>query len=221
MPKVIRIEHRMALLGLAAIISLALSACGGSGSGRAAAWQPPGSVSEVMHLMPLPAKPAPGFSLTDQHGRSVSLASLRGRAVVIEPMDPKCRELCPIVSQDFVDADHSLGRRASRVVFLGLNVNQHHARVADVLAFSRLHRLEGLPNWHFLTGSTRQLRRVWRAYGIAVEPSRSGDVTHSALMEFVDPAGRERWLASPEYDRAAIPQWGAGIAAVAAHLAGS
>jgi cytochrome oxidase Cu insertion factor (SCO1/SenC/PrrC family) len=212
-----------ALLGLGALVALALalSACGGGRAGQgAAAWQPPGSLGRLMNLFGTPARPAPSFALTDQHGRSVSLASLRGRVIVLEPMDPKCTSLCPIVSQDFVDAAHALGHASSRVVFLGINVNQYHARVADVLAFSRLHRLEPLPNWHFLTGSTRQLRRVWRSYGIAVKPSRSGDVAHSALMEFIDPKGRERWIASPDYNRAAIPQWGAGIATVAGHLAG-
>lgn len=173
-----------------------------------------------MHLYSMPAKPAPPFRLVDQHGRSVSLASLHGRVVVLEAMDPKCTDLCPIVSQDFVDAARALGHRAARVVFVGINVNQYHARVADVLAFSRLHGLERLRNWHFLTGSTRQLRRIWQAYGITVEPNRSGDVIHSALMEFIDPAGRERWIASPAYNRAAIPQWGRGIATVAEHLAG-
>lgn len=214
---------RRALLGLAALaaLALALSACGGGGAARgAAAWRPPGSLERLMNLFPTPAKRAPSFTLTDQRGRSVSLTSLRGRVVVLEPMDPKCTSLCPIVSQDFVDAAHALGGRSSRVVFLGINVNQYHARVADVLAFSRLHLLERLRGWHFLTGSTRQLRRVWRSYGIAVKPSRSGDVTHSALMEFIDPKGRERWLASPDYNKAAIPQWGAGIATVAEHLAG-
>ncbi|HKI91547.1 MAG TPA: SCO family protein, partial [Gaiellaceae bacterium] len=137
---------------------------------------------------------------------------------VLEPMDPHCTDLCPIVSQEFVIAAQRLGPKAQQVVFLGVNVNQYHERPAEVDAFSRRHGLDRLPNWHFLTGSTAALERVWHAYGISVEPSKSGDVVHSALMWFIDPQGRERWVAAPDYDKPQIPRFGAGIASVTSHL---
>ena len=37
-------------------------------------------------------------------------------------------------------------------------------------------------------------------------------------MLFIDPEGQERWLASPDYNQAAINQWGVGIAQVAREL---
>lgn len=211
--------------GAAATTAAALLAFGQGGGhatiGRAAAGRslwPSQALQNTLALDRAPARKAPLFSLTDQHGRRVSLADLRGRVVVLEPMDPHCTDLCPIVSQEFVLAAHRLGAAARRVVFLGINVNQYHERPADVDAFSRHHGLDRLADWHFLTGSTQALRRVWKAYGIDVEPSRSGDVTHSALMTFVDPLGRERWIAAPDYARPRIPAFAAGIAAVAERL---
>ena len=41
------------------------------------------------------ARRAPGFTLTDQHGRPVSLAALHGRPVLVTFIDPLCRELLP------------------------------------------------------------------------------------------------------------------------------
>lgn len=209
----------LALVAVAAAGLVAGLALLGGASGRGREW-PTSSLQALTKLTPLAGIAAPAFALSDQRGQRVSLASLRGRIVVLESMDPKCTFECPITSQEFVEAANDLGRRSSEVVFVGLNVNQYHARISDVLRFSRAHRLEQLPNWHFLTGSNAALRRVWRAYRIVVRPSRTGDVTHSDAMYFIDRRGRARWVAAPEYKKAGIPQWGAAIADIANHLLG-
>jgi cytochrome oxidase Cu insertion factor (SCO1/SenC/PrrC family) len=99
--------------------------------------------ADLMQLSPVPPTRAPGFTLTDQATHTLSLASLRGRVVVLEFMDPHCTDICPIVSQEFIDAYRDLGSRASGVVFLAVNVNRYHLRVADVAAFSAEQRLTG------------------------------------------------------------------------------
>lgn len=189
----------------------------GEGSGGAAPWLPQ-TLRQVTHLSPMPAHPAPAFALTDQRGRRVSLASLRGKVVVMQPMDPECVDICPLVAQEFIDAARDLGPNASRVVFLGLNVNASRERIANVNAFSREHGLDRLATWHFLTGPTATLKSLWRAYMISVEINHAGEVVHSAPMYFLDPQGRWRWVALPQVERLAIPQWGQMIADVAEHL---
>jgi cytochrome oxidase Cu insertion factor (SCO1/SenC/PrrC family) len=195
----------------------------------------PASVSDsqidLMGLSPVPAAPAPGFTLTDQRGRTLSLADLRGKVVVLEFMDPHCTDICPIVSAEYVDAYHDLGKLAPRVVFAAVNVNQYHAAVSDMMAYSREQRLITIPDWHFFTGPVPALRTVWDDYNIQVEaPSPNADIVHSSVVYFIDPSGRERFLASPSVDHTAagtsylpagqISAWGQGIAQVARTLAG-
>jgi cytochrome oxidase Cu insertion factor (SCO1/SenC/PrrC family) len=195
----------------------------------------PASVStrtaDLMQLSPVPPAGAPGFTLTDQAGHTMSLASLRGRVVVLEFMDPHCTDICPIVSQEFIDAYRDLGRLAPRVVFVAVNVNQYHLRVADVAAFSHEQRLTTIPSWHFVTGPYPSLRAVWQAYNVAVQaPSPNADIIHSSDMYFIDRHGRERYLASPMADHTPagssylpadqLTAWGQGIAQVARQLAG-
>jgi cytochrome oxidase Cu insertion factor (SCO1/SenC/PrrC family) len=195
----------------------------------------PASVStrtaDLMQLSPVPAARAPDFTLTDQAGHTMSLASLRGRVVVLEFMDPHCTDICPIVSQEFIDAYRDLGRLASRVVFVAVNVNQYHLRVADVAAFSREQQLTTIPSWHFVTGPYPSLRAVWEAYDVAVQaPSPNADILHTSVMYFIDRRGRERYLASPMADHTAagssylpadqLTAWGQGIAQVARQLTG-
>jgi cytochrome oxidase Cu insertion factor (SCO1/SenC/PrrC family) len=151
-----------------------------------------------MNLDALPRTPAPGFTLTDQAGRTMNLADFRGKAVVLEFLDPHCTDICPIVSQEFVDAYHDLGPAAGKVVFIGINVNPYHTRVADVHACSTEQRLTTIPDWHYFTGPVPQLQPAWHDYNIYVQaPNPSADVVHTSAVYFIDPRGRERYLASP------------------------
>ncbi|MBW4030410.1 MAG: SCO family protein [Acidobacteria bacterium] len=187
------------------------------------------SIADLMALSPLPSKVAPDFTLVNQKGRTTSLASLRGKAVVLEFMDPKCTDICPIVSQEFVDAYHDLGAKAQHVVFVAVNVNQYHERVADVAAFSREHQLNTISSWLFLTGSTAALQAVWHNYGIEViSRGPNADVVHTSSIYFIDPSGHERFLANPVVDHTSagasflpggqITSWGQGISLTARAL---
>jgi cytochrome oxidase Cu insertion factor (SCO1/SenC/PrrC family) len=188
------------------------------------------SLADLMQLSPVPAVRAPGFTLTDQNGHVLSLASFAGRAVVLEFMDPHCVDICPIVSQEFIDASRDLGRQASRAVFIAVNVNPYFHGVRDVAAYSTEHQLTTIPSWHFFTGPPAALQAVWRAYNIEVQPrGRNADVIHTSEVFFIDPGGRERYVAAPmaEYTskgKAYLPagplaEWGQGIALVTDHLA--
>jgi cytochrome oxidase Cu insertion factor (SCO1/SenC/PrrC family) len=186
-------------------------------------------LASLMVLSPLPKTAAPGFTLTDQNGHTLSLGSLRGKAVVLQFMDPHCTDICPIVSQEYVRAYHDLGPLASKVVFAAVNVNVYHAGVADMAEYSRAQGLTTIPDWHFFTGPTRDLKHVWSGYNITVRaPNPDADVVHTSVVYFIDPSGRERYLAIPEVDHnksgaaylpgSEIAAWGHGIALVARQL---
>jgi cytochrome oxidase Cu insertion factor (SCO1/SenC/PrrC family) len=194
----------------------------------------PASVStplaNLMGLSALPGPVAPGFTLTDQAGRTISLASLRGHAVVLEFMDPHCTDICPLVSQEFIDAYHDLGAAASRAVFIAVNVNSYYPGVASVTAYSAEHQLTTIPSWHFFTGPLAALKAVWSAYDISVDaPSRNADVIHTSEVLFIAPSGQERYVAAPMADYTAtgtaylpagqLAEWGQGIALVIRQLA--
>lgn len=187
-------------------------------------------VAALMALSPVPTTSAPNFTLTDQKGRTLSLSSLRGKSVVLEFMDPHCVDICPLVSQEFVNAYHDLGAASSNVVFIAVNVNQYFSKVSNVAAFSSQHQLDTIPSWHFFTGPTNALQAVWHDYGVAVAaPNPNADIVHTSIIYFIDPNGNERFVATPSADHTAsgktflprnqIVAWGHGIAAVAHYLA--
>ena len=191
----------------------------------------PTAAANLMALSPVPNTPAANFSLTDQRGTTVALDSFRGKAMVLEFFDPHCTDVCPIVSQELVDAYQDLGSARSSVVFVAVNVNPFHLGVADVEAFSTEHDLTSIPSWHFLTGPVPALQAAWKAYGVSVDaPSPTADVHHSDYVYFIDRQGRMRYLGDPTVDHRSngdsylpgvqIGAWGHGIALVARSLVG-
>jgi len=188
------------------------------------------STANLMQLSPIPGVRAPDFRLTDQHGHTVTLASLRGKIVVLEFMDPHCTDICPIVSQEFAGAYHLLGAQANKVVFAAINVNQYHATVQDMAAYSAAQRLNTIPDWHFLTGPLPALRTAWRDYNVEVEaPNPNADIIHTSVVYFIDAKGAERFIASPMVNHTAngkaylplaqLSDWATGIARLADDMA--
>ena len=132
--------------------------------------------------------PAPPFQLRDQHGRIVRLTALRGRAVVLAFMDSLCTSECPIEAAQFAAALRPLtGSAKPRLVVVSVDLADTPASVA------RAARKWHLPaGFEWLLGTHAELAPVWRAYGIAVRPTKGGDVEHSDAFYVLDRNGDER-----------------------------
>jgi cytochrome oxidase Cu insertion factor (SCO1/SenC/PrrC family) len=137
--------------------------------------------------------PAPGFSLTDQAGRTVSLDSLRGKVVLMTFLDPVCTTDCPVIAQELKQAGRMLGAQDARVELVAVVANPVYRSVAFTRAFDRQEGLASVPNWLYLTGSLSQLRPVWRHYGVEVENLPAGAMAaHNDLAVVIDAAGHIR-----------------------------
>ncbi len=136
---------------------------------------------------------APGFALTDQNGHHVSLAGLRGKAVLLTFLDPVCTTDCPLEAQEFREAGVLLRAQASKVELVAVNLNPLYSGLAYTRAFDQEQSLTHVRNWVYLTGSTAQLRPVWRNYGVASETLPAGSmIGHNDVAFVIDPNGRMR-----------------------------
>ena len=113
--------------------------------------------------MPRSTIPAPGFSLTDQYGRTVTLASLRGKVVLLTFLDDTCTVDCPLIAQEFRQAGQLLAADACQVELVAVNYNPLYTQVSYIQAFDRQEGLDGVRNWLYLTGTPAQLQQVWAA----------------------------------------------------------
>jgi cytochrome oxidase Cu insertion factor (SCO1/SenC/PrrC family) len=136
---------------------------------------------------------APDFALQDEHGRAVSLAAFRGRAVLLTFLDPLCRDFCPIEAQHLSDVVRAAPADAKPVI-VAVSVNPvGNTRATLTLDRRKWHTA---PEWRWAIGSRPALRRVWHAYGIVVvaPTGRKGDVVHTEAAYLVDANGFERAL---------------------------
>ena len=133
------------------------------------------------------------FTLTDQDGRQVSLASLHGKVVLLTFLDPVCTSDCPLIAQEFRQADQVLGAKSHGVELVAIVTNPLYHSVAYTRAFDTQERLTGLPNWLYLTGSLAQLQQTWKNYAIAAEIAPAGGmILHNDVAYVIDANGRTR-----------------------------
>ena len=134
--------------------------------------------------------PAPDFTLTDQHGRPVSLSGLRGKVVLLTFLDPVCVTDCPLIAQEFREAGRLLGADSRRVELVAVNLNPIYSQLDYIRAFDHAEGLDAVPSWYFLTSDQARLRQVWRAYGVASQVLQAGAMLgHSDVAFVVDQRG--------------------------------
>src|SRR5580698_6178815 len=137
--------------------------------------------------------PADGFALTDQNGRTVTLASLRGKVVLMTFLDPVCTSDCPLIGEEFKETGVLLGSQDKNVDLVAIVANPTYRSVAFTRAFDREDGLTSVPNWLYLTGSLSALSQVWRDYGVSVQNLPAGAMSaHNDLAIVIDKNGNIR-----------------------------
>jgi protein SCO1/2 len=109
---------------------------------------------------------APTYTLTDQHGRSVSSAALRGKIQVVSFLFPYCTTYCPVIARTLAQTEQLIEHAGLRheVAFVVFNVDPAGAGPAQLSAFLSQELIDpDDPAWHYLTGSPAAVRRVVRS----------------------------------------------------------
>jgi cytochrome oxidase Cu insertion factor (SCO1/SenC/PrrC family) len=141
---------------------------------------------------------APGFRLTDQHGKPVSLAGLRGRPVLVTFIDPLCRNYCPIEAQRLNDVVNTLPP-GSKPAIVAVNVNVYGDTPSILREDAQKWKL--VPQWRWALGQPGALSRVWTAYHVEVLATTKKlagvtvhTIAHTEGAYLIDAKGYERAL---------------------------
>ncbi len=113
--------------------------------------------------------------------------------VLLTFLDPVCTSDCPLIAQEFRQADQLLGGQSRQVELVAVVTNPVYTQPGYTAAFDRQEHMSTLPNWQYLTGSVAQLKKVWRQYGIAAQILPAGGmIGHSDIAYVIDRSGRTR-----------------------------
>jgi cytochrome oxidase Cu insertion factor (SCO1/SenC/PrrC family) len=138
---------------------------------------------------------APGFVLHDSAGGVVSLASLRGKVVVLAFLDPVATEGSPVLAQELRRTASLLSSDSGRVEFVGVVSNPLYRSPEAIEAFDQVEGLNSVPNWVYLTGPARRLAGVWKAYQLVTHLGAAGSILATNYQAYViDAAGDERFV---------------------------
>jgi cytochrome oxidase Cu insertion factor (SCO1/SenC/PrrC family) len=144
------------------------------------------------------ARPAPAFVLLDEQGSPLSLASLRGRPVIVTFIDPLCRDYCPIEAQRLNDVAAAFPQ-GSRPAIVAVSVNVYGNSRTILREDARKWKLT--PAWRWAVGRPASLGRVWDDYHVQVfaASKKVAGVTvhriaHTEAAYVIDAKGYERAL---------------------------
>jgi protein SCO1/2 len=140
-------------------------------AGWAGAVRPPG-----LHV--------PRFALSDERGRRMTSAALRGKPTVFAFVYSTCRDTCPAQVQTIRGALDDTGVDANVV---GVSVDPVNDTPKRAQTFLVEQHMTG--RMRFLLGTRAQLEPVWRAFGIRPQTTQ---LEHSAHVVLADARGVQR-----------------------------
>ena len=134
---------------------------------------------------------APDFALTDQSGAEVTLASLRGKALLIDFIYTHCPGPCPILTGRHAQVLRELAPELrARVHFVSISLDPERDTPEALASYARA-RGADLSDWSFLTGEPERVRDVLKRYGVFAQQSKNpGEVDHVVVTLLVDAEGR-------------------------------
>jgi protein SCO1/2 len=134
---------------------------------------------------------AQGFSLTDMHGNTRTLADFQGQVVMLYFGFVQCPDVCPTALARASAVMQQLGADADRVQLLFVTVDPER----DTPELLREYMAAFDPRFVALTGSLDQIQATadaFRVYFKKVPTGSSYTMDHTALTYLFDPAGRIR-----------------------------
>jgi protein SCO1/2 len=137
------------------------------------------------------ASPAREFSLTDQHGNTVTATSFRGQWLIVFFGFTQCPDVCPLTLTQLAAALHDLGSDANEYRTVFITIDPEHDTPEVLGAYLRSFG----PDFIGLTGSEAQITAAAASFGAyrgrdANAGGAPAALVHSSTLYVVGPDGR-------------------------------
>jgi protein SCO1/2 len=120
----------------------------------------------------------PDLTLTDQNGRKLSLASLKGKPVLFDFIYTTCPGPCLVLTARMkAIADHLGGALGSQASFVSVTVDPEHDGPSALKAYAKEQSAD-LAGWYFLTGPPADVDRLMAQFKLRRQREADGSVDH-------------------------------------------
>ena len=144
----------------------------------------------VSTLVPLGGE-VPDFTLTNQDGEPVSLASLRGKVVAVTFIYTRCPlpDYCPRMITNLQAIERRFPGRVGRDLALAaITFDPQYDTPKRMKEYAQFFKADR-PGWQFLTGSLEDVSRVCSQLGVEFWPEE-GLITHTLQTAVIDREGK-------------------------------
>jgi protein SCO1 len=133
----------------------------------------------------------PPLTLTDQNGKKVSLASLKGKPVLFDFIYTSCPGPCLMLTSRMRLIANRLGPMlGSKVWFVSVTVDPEHDGPGDLLNYAKQQGADQ-NGWLFLTGSPADIEQLMNQFKLVRQREADGTVDHVLEFFLVGPDGRQ------------------------------
>jgi protein SCO1/2 len=133
----------------------------------------------------------PDVSLIDQHGATVSLASLKGKPVLIDFIYTSCASTCPMLTAKMAAIAQKLGPAlGADVRIISITLDPEHDSPAELAKYAQSHGASSA-GWTFLTGPPAKIDQVLALFKLRRTRESDGSITHSIEAFLLAPDGRQ------------------------------
>jgi protein SCO1/2 len=129
--------------------------------------------------------------LVDQNGNGVTLASLKGKPMLVDFIYTSCPGPCLMETAKFANVALRLGDKlGTKVVLVSISVDPEHDGPKQLHAYADQQGADE-KGWYFLTGSPFDIDRALAGFKIIREKESDGSVGHIVSMILVNADGSE------------------------------
>jgi cytochrome oxidase Cu insertion factor (SCO1/SenC/PrrC family) len=133
----------------------------------------------------------PDISLIDQHGSAVSLASLKGKPVLIDFIYTSCASTCPVLTAKMASVARELGPAlGANVTMVSITLDPEHDGPAELASYAKSHGADD-NGWLFLTGKPAQIDQVLALFKLRRTHESDGSIMHSVSAFLLGPDGHQ------------------------------
>ena len=133
----------------------------------------------------------PDVSLIDQHGQAISLASLKGKPVLIDFIYTSCASTCPVLTSKIAAVARELGPAlGANVTIVSITLDPEHDGPAQLAAYAKSQTADS-KSWLFLTGKPADIDQVLAAFKLRRMRESDGSIMHSVSAFLLGPDGHQ------------------------------
>src|SRR5258708_25941102 len=132
----------------------------------------------------------PDVSLIDQHGHAISLASLKGKPVLIDFIYTSCASTCPVLTSKIAAVARELGPALNSVTIVSITLDPEHDGPAQLAAYAKSQGADS-NSWRFLTGKPADIDQVLAAFKLRRMRESDGSIMHSVSAFLLGPDGHQ------------------------------